>query len=95
MRCPRCGLSSCPTDARIGLDGFLSPRATRLAGLAAATWSFDVASGRLEEVAGLRIDDETIRRHCHRAAAELTGRRDAAPPRPGRPSPSPRVRWSS
>ena len=65
------------------------PRATRLACLAAASWSFDVASERLEEIAGLRIDDETIRRHVHRAAAGLAARREAEPPR--RPSPPPRA----
>ena len=65
MRCPQCGVTAYPADARIGLDGFLSPQATRLACLAAATWSFDVAAERLDEMAGLRLDDETIRRHVH------------------------------
>jgi hypothetical protein len=80
LRCGRCELTAYPLDDRIGLEGFLSPQATRLACLAAATWSFDVASGRLEELAGVRIDDETIRRHCHRAAGGLAERRDADPP---------------
>lgn len=81
LRCGGCGLTAHPLDDRLGLDGFLSPQATRLACLGAATWSFDVASDRLEELAGVRIDDETIRRHCHRASAELVKRRDAAPPK--------------
>lgn len=81
LRCGGCGLTAYPLDARIGLDGFLSPQATRLVCLAAASWSFDVASGRLEEFAGVRIDDETIRRHGHRAAADLARRRDVAPPK--------------
>jgi hypothetical protein len=80
LLCGGCGLTAYPTDDRIGGDGFLSPQATRLACLAAATWSFDVASNRLDELAGVRIDDETIRRHCHRAAEGLALRRDAAPP---------------
>lgn len=80
LRCGRCGLTAYPLDVRVGLDGFLSPQATRLACLAAASWSFDVASDRLDEIAGLRIDDETIRRHCHRTAVALTGlRRSSAP----------------
>jgi len=62
-------------------DGFLSPQATRLACTAAASWSFAVASARLEEFAGIRLDDETIRRHGHRAAGALADRRRAAPPR--------------
>jgi hypothetical protein len=80
-RCPSCGLTTYPLDARAGLGGFLSPQATRLACLASASWSFGIASARLDEIAGVRIDDETIRRHCHRAAPALAVRRDAAPPR--------------
>ncbi len=80
LRCGGCGLTAYPLDDRVGLGGFLSPQATRLACLGAATWSFDVAADRLEEIAGLRLDDETIRRYCHRAAVELAARRDAAPP---------------
>jgi hypothetical protein len=80
LRCSGCGLTVYPLDARLGLEDFLSPQATRLACLAAATWSFDIASDRLEELAGVRVDDETIRRHCHRAAEKLTKRREAAPP---------------
>ena len=81
LLCPRCGLTAYPADDRVEFAGFLSPQATRPAGLAAASWSFDVASDRLEEIAGLRIDDETIRRHVHRAADGLATRREAAPPR--------------
>jgi hypothetical protein len=80
-RCPDCGLTAYPADDRLGMGGFLSPQATRLACLAAASWSFDVASDRLEQIAGLRIDDETIRRHCHEAAAGLAARRQAEPPK--------------
>ena len=80
LLCRDCGLTAYPLDARLGLDGFLSPQATRLACLASASWSFDVASDRLAEFAGVRIDDETLRRHCHRAAQVLAQRRDDAPP---------------
>jgi hypothetical protein len=82
LRCGGCGLTASPLVARLGLDGFLSPHATRLACLAAASWSFDGAADRLHEFAGVRIDGETIRRHGHRAAAALTRRREAAPPKP-------------
>jgi hypothetical protein len=81
MRCGGCGLTAYPADDRVGLDGFLSPGAVRLACLAAASWSFDVASDRLDEMAGVRVDDETIRRHVHREAARLAARREADPPR--------------
>ena len=78
--CPACGTAAYPADARVGLDGSLSPGATRLACTAAASWSFDIASARLAEFAGVAIDDETIRRHCHRAAPALARRREASPP---------------
>jgi len=80
-RCPACGLTAYPADLRVGLGGFLSPQATRLACLAAASWSFAIASDRLDQIAGLRIDDQTIRRHCHHAAADLARRRQTDPPR--------------
>jgi hypothetical protein len=83
MRCPRCGVSAYPLDDRAGLDGFLSPQATRLACLAAASWSFDIASDRLDEIAGLQIDDETIRRHCHRAAEAVGRHRQSQAPQTG------------
>jgi len=81
LRCHGCGLTAHPLDARLGVDGFLSPHATRLACLAAASWSFDVASDRLHEFAGVPIDGETIRRHSHRAAQALTQRREQEPPK--------------
>ncbi len=80
MRCPGCGTTAYPADDRIGLDGFLSPGAARLACLVAAGHSFAVAAGRLEELCGIRLDDETIRRHVHRAAAATAARREADPP---------------
>jgi hypothetical protein len=79
-RCPRCGDPCYPLDDRLGLAGLLSPRAERLACLAAASWSFDVAADRLGELAGVRLDGETLRRHALPAAARLARRRDGAAP---------------
>ena len=79
--CTGCRTATYPLDARVGLGGFLSPQATRLACTAAASRSFDIASARLEEFAGVATDDETIRRHCHRAAGDLARRREVAPPK--------------
>src|SRR5436190_714399 len=84
FRCPGCGDPAYPLDGRLGLDGFLSPQATRLACLAAASWSFDVAADRLAELAGVTMDDETLRRHTLAAARELGRRRAAAEPAAGR-----------
>lgn len=80
LRCPRCADSCYPLDGRLGLGGFLSPRAERLACLAAASWSFDVAAARLAELAGVAMDAETLRRHAQAAAGRLARRRDEAPP---------------
>ena len=59
--CPACGAGVHPRDAWLGLDGFLSRQAQRLACLAAASWSFDRASALLAESCGLRVSDTTIR----------------------------------
>lgn len=80
FRCPACGWTSYPLDQRVGLADFLSPHATRLACLAVASWSFDVAADRLAELAGLRVDDETLRRHTLPAAQALLARRAAEQP---------------
>lgn len=83
FRCPRCGDPAYPLDARLGLAGLLSPRAERLACLAAAGWSFDVAAARLDEMAGVRLDGETLRRHALAAAGRLARRREEAAPAAG------------
>lgn len=80
FRCGACGIAAYPLDGRVGLGGFLSPGATRLARLAASSWSFAVAADRLAEFAGVALDDETLRRHCHEAAAALAVRREATMP---------------
>jgi hypothetical protein len=59
--CPACGGGAHPRDAWLGLDGFLSRQARRLACLAAASWSFDRASALLQEFCGLRVSDTTVR----------------------------------
>jgi hypothetical protein len=80
FRCPRCGDPAYPLDGRLGLEGFLSPQAMRLACLAAASWSFDVAADRLAELAGVALDGDTLRRHVEEAARELQRRRATAEP---------------
>jgi hypothetical protein len=80
FRCPGCGDPAYPLDSRLGLEGFLSVQATRLASLAAASWSFDVAAARLAELAGVALDGDTLRRHVEEAARELQRRRVAVEP---------------
>jgi hypothetical protein len=47
----------------LGVEGSLSGQAERLVALAAASWSFDRAAALLQEFCGLRVTDDTIRRH--------------------------------
>jgi hypothetical protein len=83
FRCPACGDPAYPLDSRLGLEGFLSIQATRLACLAAASWSFDVATDRLAELAGVVVDGDTLRRHVQEAAQRLQRHRlDAEPAAP-------------
>ncbi len=56
-------------DDRLGLDGRYSPMAQRLICLAGASWSFDVASQRLEELCGLEVSDTTVREVSQRHGA--------------------------
>ena len=80
FRCPGCGDPAYPLDGRLGLEGFLSLQATRLACLAAASWSFDVAADRLAELAGVTMDGDTLRRCAEEAARGLQRRRETAEP---------------
>ena len=48
--------------------------------MAASSWSFDVAADRLDELAGVRLDGETPRRHVEASAADLIRRRAEAVP---------------
>jgi hypothetical protein len=80
FRCSGCGDPAYPLDGRLGLEGFLSFRAMRLACLAAASWSFDVAADRLAELAGVTMDGDTLRRYAERAARGPQRRHQTAEP---------------
>ena len=68
-----------PADAALGVDGYLTTAATRMAALAGVRQSFAQAEQLLAELSGWDLDDETIRRATHAAA------RAAAAARPERP----------
>ena len=61
LRCVKCGDGGYPVDERLGIDGRYSKQAQRLVCLAAASWSYDISSDRLEEFCGLSVSDTTIR----------------------------------
>lgn len=61
FRCVKCRQGGYLLDERLGLCGRYSPQARRLICLAAGSWSYDIASARLEELCGLNVSDTTIR----------------------------------
>jgi hypothetical protein len=76
--CPGCEQGSFPADSRLGLDGWLTPRALKMACAAGVADPFRKAERLLGELCGWSIDAETLRRRCHEqarlAAASREGR---------------------
>lgn len=62
------GEGSFPADADLGLDGYLTTQARRLATLAGVMQSFAKARLLLDEMCGWTLDEETIRLVTHAAA---------------------------
>jgi len=60
----------------LGLEGYRTAAARRLACLAGVQQSFAKAQTLLTELSGWELDDETLRRLCHHEAARATARRD-------------------
>ena len=75
--CPACGQGDFGADRVLGLDGYLTDAARRMACLAGRARSRSPeAEQLLAELAGWDLDDETIRRLCHAEAARATATRD-------------------
>jgi hypothetical protein len=73
--CRRCGEGLFGADAVLGVRGYLTAGAQRIAVLAGVRDSFARAEQLLSELAGWQLDDETIRRLTHAAAARATATR--------------------
>ena len=71
FRCVACGNGGFAADGRLGIHGRYSVEAERLVCLAAASWSYDVSSDRLEEFCGLKIGDTAIREISQRRGAAM------------------------
>lgn len=69
--CPSCHNADYLADTVLGIDGYLSPRVLRLACRLAGDGSFDMAAERLDELCGIAISGETLRRHCPVAAEAM------------------------
>jgi hypothetical protein len=74
--CPDCGQGEFGADRVLGLDGYLTVGAQRMACLAGVRQSFGQAEQLLTELAGWQLDEETIRRLCHTVAAQATATRE-------------------
>lgn len=77
FRCSACTLGSFALDERLGIEGRYSPHVQRLICLAAASWSFDVASQRLAELCGVSVSNSSVRQIAQQhGAAMLSWQRD-------------------
>lgn len=65
-----------PADAVLGIDGYVTAAAQRMAVLAGTRDSFARAEALLLELAGWELDDEVIRRLTHAAARRLSTSRE-------------------
>jgi hypothetical protein len=74
--CAGCGQGGFGSDRLLGIEGYLTRSASRMACLAGVRQSFAQAEQLLAELAGWELDDETIRRLCHATAARATATRD-------------------
>lgn len=66
-----------PADVVLGVEGYLTAAAARMAVLAGARQSFAKAEQLLAELSGWQLDDETIRQATHAAARRATASRAA------------------
>jgi len=73
--CRDCGQPGFAADALVGLDGWLTLRARGMVALAGLSDPFRKAGPLLEALAGWSVCAETVRRCCHRAAADARARR--------------------
>lgn len=69
--CPGCRLGGYALDALLGLQGFLSKQARRVACFIASNNSFQWTSGILEETCGWSVSDETLRHACYQEGKRL------------------------
>ena len=77
--CPACEQGGFPADRLLGLDGWLTARALRMACRAGVADPFRKAEALLGELAGWSVDADTLRRRCHEQAARAAaGRADRA-----------------
>ena len=80
-------------DRELGIDGYLTCGATRMAALAGVGAPFDKAAKVISELAGRTLDGDTVRLAAHPTARRAASARPERPTR--RDSPMPRGPWKS
>jgi hypothetical protein len=75
--CPACRQPGFAADRLLGVDGWLTTQARRMACLAGIHDPFRKAESLLAELAGWSVDAETVRRVCHAEAARAAAMRPA------------------
>lgn len=73
--CPTCEQGDFGADRALGIDGYVTRGACRMACLLGVQRSFEKAEVALLGVAGWDLDDNTIRRLCHATADRATAGR--------------------
>ena len=76
LRCPTCEQGEFGADVVLGIDGYVTRGACRMACLLGVQQSFARAEVALAEVAGWELDDNTIRRLCHATAGVASNSRE-------------------
>lgn len=75
FHCPRCAQGDFGADRILGLNGYVTDAARRMACLLGVQQSFAKAERALAEVAGWDLDDNTLRQLCHATAADANAQR--------------------
>jgi hypothetical protein len=76
FHCDDCGQGDFGADRVLGVAGYVTRGACRMACLLGVQHSFLKAERALVEVAGWELDDNTIRQLCHATAAEASASRE-------------------
>src|SRR4029078_12542789 len=74
--CAACDQGEFAADRLLGISGYVTKGACRMACLLGVHQSFEKAQLALLEVAGLSLDDNTIRRLCHATAKDASATRE-------------------
>ena len=73
--CPHCHLTCFPADPLLGIDGWMTRRALRMAVRVGILEPFRKAEGLLADLLGWSVDADTLRRRCHEQAQSAAAQR--------------------